>query len=90
MTTEAEEFKKQELRFEALVEKFCKIWWPHITKVRYVLGAPDLRFRHRAFLQVGNEVMLNSGPYYFSHISRSLCALNNRLELALQGKTKNE
>lgn len=86
MTTEAEEFKREEERFEALVARFCKIWWVPVDHVRYVFGPFNSRKGFRAKLCIKDEVILISGAYYFVHEYKALRALNDRLELALQGK----
>lgn len=95
MTTEAEEFKKQEERFKALKKIFDDKFKPGIN---YQLAShysdrrvfsDKVSYTARFTIDKMGFPKNNIDGYYDSAAS-ALGALNDRLELALQGKVKGE
>ena len=82
MTTEAEEFKRQKERFKILAIVFKGIWMPDFGTLSFDL------YRGGATLGIlQGDCYIDLFTTKGSNKLLSLRALNDRLELALQGKT---
>ena len=95
MTNEAEEFKRQQERFKVLKRMFDDKFKPGIN---YQLTShySDRRVFSDKESYTANFVMdkegfpKNNNDGYYDSAASALRALNDRLELALQGKVKGE
>jgi len=86
MSDEAEEFKRQEERFDRLAIVFSEIWMPDFWNLPFL--SFDL-YRDYATLRIGHgDCYIDLFTTKGSNKLLSLRALNDRLELALQGKVK--
>ncbi len=93
MTTEAEEFKRQEERFKALKKMFDDKFKPGIN---YQLTShyedrrifSDKESYTAKFTIDKTGFPKNDNERYYDSAASALRALNDRLELALQGKVK--
>ena len=95
MSDEAEEFKRQEERFKALKKMFDDKFKPGIN---YQLTShyedrrifSDKKSYTAKFTIDKTGFPKNDNERYYDSAASALRALNDRLELALQGKTKND
>ncbi len=86
MTTEAEEFKREKERFGLLVKRYNEIWL-----TRYGRLGLDLRKRSALlFIDSGDEYCQPLFEVSGDSKLSTIIAINDRLELALQGKVKGE
>jgi len=90
MTTEAEEFKKQEERFKALKKMFDDKFKPGLS-YKIICHSEDRRVEttdsYTADFHIDKRGLPKYESYYYRQPSEALRALNDRLELALRGKT---
>lgn len=97
MTTEAEEFERQHERFNELSNRFQRLFGTY-EKPRFSIG--PIHYPNGCSEDLVYSFWINDGSHsvnlflgdYTRHknLSESLRALNDRLELALQGKVKGE
>lgn len=91
MTTEAEEFKKQEERFDGLAKEFDARFIPDYG-LRYDVyrNWPHGHYKASCSMALDGGTLFMYKEFFGKTESEALRTLNDRLELALQGKTKNE